>query len=95
MSKKRTSLDSILNRVVEGVRPEAPPVAEPVAESNPGNRPGVKQQTAYLKAPVYEQLRRLAFEERQKMHDYIIEGLNRVFLARGLPSVEELEKKRA
>ena len=72
MSKKRTSLDSIMTRAVE-VRPPAElPAPEPTA-ADTGNRPSVKQQTAYLKLPVYEQLRRLAFEERGKMHDYIIE----------------------
>jgi hypothetical protein len=95
MSKKRTSLDSILTRVVEEERPEELPAAEPVKDVDRSNRPGIKQQTAYLKSPVYDQLRKLAFEERQKMHDYIIEGLDRVFRARGLPSIDELEKKSA
>jgi hypothetical protein len=58
-----------------------------------GRRPGIKQQTAYLPEPVYEQLRRLAFEERRKMHDYIMEGLDRVFRDRGLASITELTGK--
>jgi hypothetical protein len=96
MSKKRTSLDSIVTKMVEDAKPpERPPVPEPASQAEVGNRPGIKQQTAYLKEPVYEQLRRLAFEERHKMHDYIIEGLNLVFRSRGLPSVDELEKKGA
>jgi hypothetical protein len=74
MTKKRTSLDSFLTRAVDEIKSEEvipPPAATQVQR---GNRPDVKQQTAYLKTPVYEQLRRLAFEERGKMHDYIIEG---------------------
>ena len=57
---------------------ETPSVAEPkstLREDSPNNtattsgrRPGVKQQTAYLVLPVYEQVRRLAFEENTKMH---------------------------
>jgi hypothetical protein len=94
MTKKRTSLDTILTRAVEPEKAAAVPAdprlpAKP--EEGPGGRPGVKQQTAYLAIPIYEQLRRLAFEERAKMHDYLIEGLDLVFRKRGLPSVEELK----
>ena len=56
-------------------------------------RPKVKQQTAYLPLPVYEQLRIVAFEERKKMHDYIIEGIDLIFKARGLPSIKEISKQ--
>ena len=52
--------------------------------------PGLKQQTAYLPEPVYEQLRALAFEERRKMHDLLMEGLDMVFKQRGLRSIEDL-----
>ena len=55
-------------------------------------RRSVKQQTVYLPLPVYEQLRRLAFEERVKMHALLMEGLDRVFHARGLPSLMELKE---
>ena len=54
-----------------------------------------KKQSVYLGGPVYEQLRRLAFDERRKMHDYLIEGLDSVFRNRGLPSIAELEKEGA
>ena len=98
MTKKRTSLDSIFQRPPEAE--QLPPLTPPPevrgggkASEEPTNRPGVKQQTAYLKDPIYEQLRRLAFEERQKMHDYLLEGLDLVFRKRGLPGVEELLKK--
>ena len=53
-------------------------------------RPNVKQHTAYLPLPVHEQLRKLAFEENRKMHDYLVEGLDRVFADRGLPAVKDL-----
>jgi hypothetical protein len=96
MSRKRTSLDSILSRTVEAARPATPPSATPPSSLAAGAgratraQPNVKQQTAYLPAPVHEQLRRLAFEERAKMHDYLIEGLDLVFRKRGLPGVDEL-----
>jgi hypothetical protein len=53
----------------------------------------VKQQTVYLPLPVYEQLRRLAFEERVKMHGLLMEGLDRVFKDRGLPGLGELDRQ--
>jgi hypothetical protein len=56
----------------------------------PRKRPGITQQTAYLPHPVYEQLRRLGFEEKRKMHSYLLEGLDRVFADRGLPTIKDL-----
>ena len=41
-------------------KPIAVPAPVPVEQAESSKRPGVKQQTAYLKIPVYEQLRRLA-----------------------------------
>jgi hypothetical protein len=52
--------------------------------------PGVKQHTAYLPEAVHEQLRTLAFEEKRKIHSYLIEGLERVFAERGLPAIQDL-----
>jgi hypothetical protein len=88
MSKKRTSLDAIL------VVPARPELVEPAPQACPpdqeGKRPSFKQQTVYLRHAVHEQLRRLAFDERAKMHDYLIEGLDLVFRKRGLPGIAEL-----
>ena len=92
MSKKRTSLDTIMSKTVEDVAPPVPPVAT-VREPPPADEPGVKKPSVYLKPPVYEQLRRLAFEERKKMHGYLLEGLDRVFRSRGLPGIADLEKE--
>jgi hypothetical protein len=83
MRRKRTSLDVIL---------QAPEPAAPAPEPLPARRPSVKQQTVYLPLPVYEQLRRLAFEERRRMHELLMEGLDRVFRDRGLPGLAELRR---
>jgi hypothetical protein len=94
MAKKRTSLDSILGPVTgSGDQPE--PAITPLADltTTAGRRPTVKQQTVYLPLAVHDQLRRLAFEERAKMHDYLMEGLDLVFKTRGLPSVAELSQR--
>lgn len=91
MAKKRTSLDAILAPALQSTEPEAPDATlVPDSPRVEGKRPTVKQQTAYLPTSVHEQLRRLAFEERHKMHDYLMEGLDLVFKSRGLPSIHEL-----
>jgi hypothetical protein len=90
MTKKRTSLDAIMTKAIDEV-PLTPPTHVPAGR--PPHSSVViraKKPSVYLTAPVYEQLRRLAFEERGKMHDYILEGLDLVFRQKGLPSIAEL-----
>ena len=105
-AKKRTSLDAVfgtedLPAAIPATKraqksEPAPPVDASRVETQPQKRagaprrPNVKQHTAYLPLAVHEQLRKLAFEENGKMHDYLIEGLDRVFADRGLPTVKEL-----
>ena len=50
----------------------------------------------YLPEPVYESLRKIAFEERLKIHDLVLEGIDLALRRRGYPSVENLKagKKR-
>ena len=89
MSRKRTSLSAVL-ATAEDAPASAPATVEQIPDRGAGRRPGLKQQTAYLPEPVYEQLRALAFEERRKMHDLLMEGLDMVFKQRGLRSIEDL-----
>jgi hypothetical protein len=90
-AKKRTSLDAVFADLQPQSAPEAPVGTQPMpVQSRPGKRPGLKQQTAYLPEPIYEQLRRLGFEEKRKMHSYIMEGIDRVFRDSGLPSIKDL-----
>jgi hypothetical protein len=91
MKQKRTGLDQVLSPTVRAATAE--PVERPAqARVDSGNRkrPGVRQQTAYLPEAVYQQLRRLAFEEEAKMHDYLMLGLDLVFKEKGLKSISEL-----
>ncbi len=93
MSKKRTSLDAILSRTVN-TAPAEPPAAPPSEPEPPRRRERVKGTVAhstYLPIPVHEQLRRLAFDERRKMHDYLLDGLDLVFRQKGLPTIAELK----
>jgi hypothetical protein len=105
-AKKRTSLDAVFApeelpapKPPKKTAPEAKPAeaAKPtVVAMKPQERVGgskrhsVKQHTAYLPLAVHEQLRKLAFEENRKMHDYLMEGLDRVFADRGLPAVKDI-----
>jgi hypothetical protein len=93
MHKKRTALNDVLGLPTAQGTPVTPPAAPSTPQHLLGRRPGIKQQTAYLPEAVYEQLRKLAFDERRRIHSYLMEGLNRVFRDRGLPSVEELTSK--
>ena len=95
MSKKRTSLEAVLGESAPAVEEVSPRREDPLKRKakTPAKRPGIKQQTAYLALPVYDQLRHLAFEENTKMHTLLMEGLDRVFKSRGLPSIVELTGK--
>jgi len=103
MSKKRTSLDAIMTKAVEEVTPPPEPPPAPAraawkptprrARRSRDNSPGPKKPSVYLTEPVYEQLRTLAFQERKKMHDLLLDGLDLVFRQKGLPSIDELNAK--
>jgi hypothetical protein len=69
----------------------APPVQKPVGEGTLKQR--AHQLSVYLEAPVYEQLRDIAFHERTKLHPLILEGIDLVLKKRGAPSIKELTKK--
>jgi hypothetical protein len=62
-----------------------------------GARPGLPQRPAvihsslYLPEPIYEALRKIAFEERVKIHDLAMEGINGVLRRRGYPPVRGLK----
>ena len=96
MSRKRTGLSGVLGtssksprRLVEAERPthrERPKVVS-------GKRPGIRQQTAYLPEPVYQQLRELAYEEEAENARLLMEGLDMVFKQKGLRSIDELTGK--
>jgi hypothetical protein len=68
---------------------ELPPV-ETASKTGSKTKRDIQPTTAYLPKAVHEQLRELAFTERKKMHDYLIEGLDRVFQNRGLKSIKDL-----
>jgi hypothetical protein len=42
---------------------------------------------SYLPEPVYEALRKIAFDERVKIHDVVLEGIDLALQRRGYPSI--------
>jgi len=59
-------------------------------------RPSVVHSSVYLPEAVYEALREIAFDERLKIHDLVLEGIDAALRRRGYPSIENLKagKKR-
>ena len=59
-------------------------------------RPSIVHTSLYLPDPVYEALRKIAFEERLKIHDVVLEGIDIALRRRGYLSIEGLKagKKR-
>ena len=53
-------------------------------------RPPIIHSSLYLPEAVYESLRKIAFEERRKIHDIVLEAIIAALRRRGYPSVEKL-----
>jgi hypothetical protein len=54
-------------------------------------RPDIIHSTIYLPTPVHEALREVAFHERCKIHDIIMEGVGLALRKRGYPPIEDLK----
>ena len=79
-AKKRTSLEDVFSG-----EPNIQEDKSPAPSQHPSEKSTIHRQTVYLPHSVYEQLRQLAFDERLKMHDYLMQGLDLVFQNKGLP----------
>jgi hypothetical protein len=55
--------------------------------------PGTVHTSLYLPEAVHEALREAAFEERRKIHDIILEGIELALRKRGHPSIADLKAK--
>ena len=73
--------------------------SRPTEESGPPkpvgrrSRPDIKHSSVYLAEPIYEALRRVAFDERCKIHDLIMEGVELALKKRGYPALVEMKAK--
>jgi hypothetical protein len=57
-------------------------------------RPLIVHSSMYLPEQVYEALRKIAFEERLKIHDVVLEGIDTALRKRGYPSIETLKARK-
>jgi hypothetical protein len=64
------------------------------ADRKQAERPSIVHSSLYLPEPVYEALRKIAFEERLKIHDVVLEGIDLALRRRGYPSVDSLKPGR-
>jgi hypothetical protein len=58
-----------------------PVVAEPPKPTKP--RPDVQHTSVYIPREAHERLREIAFTERKKIHDLLMEGIDAVIANRG------------
>jgi hypothetical protein len=69
--------------------------SEQLAASETGRDPApVIHSSIYLPVPVHEALRKIAFDERVKIHSLVMEGIGVVLRRRGYPAIESLSAEK-
>ena len=56
-------------------------------------RPDIKHTSVYLPEAAYEALRQVAFDERCKIHDLLMEGVELALKKRGYPALADMKAK--
>ena len=72
------------------------PAREGSAPAKPAglwSRPDIKHTSVYLPEAAYEALRQVAFDERRKIHDLLIEGVELALKKRGYPPLADMKAK--
>ncbi|MBV9078839.1 MAG: hypothetical protein JO048_15345 [Methylobacteriaceae bacterium] len=70
---------------------QLPTASQPSAANSRGTlKERAKQLSVYLEPPVYDQLRDIAYTERTKIHQLMLESLDLLFKARGALSIDQL-----
>jgi hypothetical protein len=86
---------SIRHSLVDMARRNTPTTAKRVSATGVARkqteRAAVVHSSLYLPEPVHEALRKIAFEERLKIHDVVLEGIDAALRRRGYPSIENLK----
>ena len=59
-----------------------------------GPRRDIVHSSLYMPEPVYEALREVAFKERCKIHDLVMEGIGLALRKRGYPPIDDLKAGR-
>ena len=77
-------------------RPRAKSAVSSASREPSGRRPrlDVVHTSLYLPDAVYEALREIAFHERLKIHDVVMQGIELALKKRGYPSIEGLKPGR-
>jgi hypothetical protein len=57
------------------------------------SRPDIKHTSVYLPEAAYEALRHVAFDERRKIHDLLMEGVELALKKRGYPALADMKTK--
>ena len=57
------------------------------------SRPDIKHTSVYLPEAAYEALRQVAFDERRKIHDLLLEGVELALKKRGYPTLADMKAK--
>jgi hypothetical protein len=66
----------------------------PAKPASRWSRPDIKHTSVYLPEAAYEALRQVAFDERRKIHDLLIEGVELALKKRGYPALADMKTKR-
>lgn len=91
MSKRPSLLANIDMKAEEGC--EAPKVVELPTQVAPATQKTANVKTSlYLPPQAHRKLKEIAFAMDCKVHDLVIEGVNKVLKDKGFPSVSELAK---
>ena len=72
------------------------PAKEGSAPAKPAGRwtrPDIKHTSVYLPEAAYEALRQVAFDERRKIHDLLLEGVELALKKRSYPALAEMKAK--
>jgi hypothetical protein len=75
--------------------PRSPAGKENAAAKPAGRwtRPDIKHTSVYLPEAGYEGLRQIAFDERRKIHDLLMEGVELALKKRGYPALADMKAK--
>ena len=73
-----------------------PPASRGSASAKPAgrwSRSDIKHTSVYLPEAAYEALRQVAFDERRKIHDLLMEGVELALKKRGYPTLADMKAK--
>jgi hypothetical protein len=87
---KRPSLIDSLPVSTNALEPAEEPAAAPALPPKP--KRDVQHTSIYIPRASFERLREIAFHERVKIHDLIMEGIDRVIENRGHPERTKEER---